>query len=82
MHALSFKYNHSFKLKSFGLFIGNKNIRELTNDGYTYLRIELMDHDCVWKYAEYSYFNVESAISKYRLHVNGYTGNAGKSFCI
>lgn len=59
------------------LCLGNRNIHELTNDGYTYLRIELMDHDCFWKYAEYSYFYVESDSNKYKLHVNGYSGDAG-----
>lgn len=57
--------------------LGNRNIHELTNDSYTYLRIEMMDHNCVWKYAEYSTFYVESENWKYRLHVNGYSGNAG-----
>lgn len=60
------------------LHLGNRNIHELTDDGYTYLRIELMDYDNVWKYAEYSTFHVESDSFKYRLHVNGYSGNAGK----
>lgn len=59
------------------VFLGNQNIHELTNDGYTYLRIEMMDQDCVWKYAEYSTFNVESGSFKYRLNINGYSGNAG-----
>lgn len=59
------------------LRLGNLNIHGLTNDGYTYLRVELMDHDCIWKFAEYSNFYVESKSSKYRLHVNGYSGNAG-----
>lgn len=49
----------------------------ITNDGYTYLRIEMMDHDCVWKYAEYSTFYVQSGSSKYKLQVSGYSGNAG-----
>lgn len=59
------------------LCLGNQNIHELTIDGYTYLRIELMDHDCVCKYAEYSHFYVESGSSKYRLYVDVYSGNAG-----
>lgn len=42
-----------------------------------YLKIEMMDHDCVWKYAEYSTFHVESASFKYRMHANGFSGNAG-----
>lgn len=61
----------------FFLCEGNQKIHELTDDGYTYLRIEMMDHDCVWKYADYSTFYVESGSSKYRLHINGYSGNSG-----
>lgn len=56
---------------------GNRNIHELTDDGYQYLRIEMMDHDGVWKYAEYSTFHVESASLKYKLHIDGYSGDAG-----
>lgn len=42
-----------------------------------YLRKEMMDPDCVWKYAEYSTFYVQSGSSKYKLLVSGYSGNAG-----
>ena len=37
----------------------------------------MMDHDCVWKYAEYSMFYIEDASDKYELHIGGYSGNAG-----
>lgn len=37
----------------------------------------MMDQDCIWKYAEFSTFYVESGSFKYRLHVDGYSGNAG-----
>lgn len=37
----------------------------------------MMDQDCVWKYAEYSTFFVESGSFKYRVNVTGYSGNAG-----
>lgn len=57
--------------------LGNRNIHELTDDGYTYLRIEMMDDDGVWKHAEYSTFYVDSGSSEYRLNVSGYSGNAG-----
>ena len=57
-------------------FSGNRNIYELTSDNYRYLRIEMMDHDCVWKYAEYSMFFIEDATNKYRLHIGGYSGDA------
>nr|XP_034309492.1 fibrinogen-like protein 1 [Crassostrea gigas] len=72
-------YENGFGSRGSEFWIGNRNIHELTNDGYTYLRIELMDHDCIWKYAEYSYFYVESDSNKYKLHVNGYSGDAEDS---
>lgn len=37
----------------------------------------MMDQDCVWKYAEYSTFYVESDSFKYRLNITGYSGDAG-----
>lgn len=37
----------------------------------------MMDQDCIWKYAEYSTFYVESDSLKYRLSVTGYSGDAG-----
>lgn len=77
MHSQSIKIFIFFLNFFFCLRLGNRNIHELTNNGYTYFRIEMMDHDSVWKYAEYSTFNVESGNFKYRLHVNGYSGNAG-----
>ncbi|XP_065930298.1 ficolin-2 [Magallana gigas] len=72
-------YEDGFGSTESEFWLGNRNIHELTNDSYTYLRIEMMDHDCVWKYAEYSTFYVESENWKYRLHVNGYSGNAEDS---
>lgn len=58
-------------------YLGNRNIHELTNDGYTHLRIEMMDHDGVWKHAEYSTFYVDSGSFEYRLNVSGFSGNVG-----
>lgn len=37
----------------------------------------MMDQDCIWKYAEYSTFYVESDSFKYKLNVTGYSGDAG-----
>ncbi|XP_061185514.1 ficolin-2-like [Saccostrea echinata] len=83
--SVNFKQNWTQYQRGFGspdseFWIGNENIHHLTNEGYTHLRIELMDHDCVWKHAEYSTFYIEGATSEYRLHVSGYSGNAGDSF--
>ncbi|XP_052681262.1 ficolin-1-like [Crassostrea angulata] len=73
------EYENGFGSHDSEFWLGNQNIHELTNDGYTYLRIEMVDQDCVWKYAEYSTFYVESDSFKYRLNVTGYSGDAGDS---
>ncbi|XP_062597398.1 fibrinogen-like protein 1, partial [Saccostrea cucullata] len=61
-------------------WLGNKFIHQLTADGHTILRIELEDHDGNTRYAEYNSLTVEDASDNYRIHVTGYSGNAGDSF--
>ncbi|XP_062574443.1 ficolin-2-like [Saccostrea cucullata] len=83
--SVNFKQNWTQYQRGFGsrdseFWIGNQNIYYLTQEGYTHLRIELMDHNCVWKYAEYSNFYIDGENTEYRLHVSGYSGNAGDSF--
>ena len=41
------------------------------------LRIELEDFENEARYAEYQSFTVADAESKYRLDINGYSGDAG-----
>ena len=42
------------------------------------LRIDLGSFAGESRYAEYSTFNVDSAVDKYRLTITGYSGDAGK----
>ncbi|XP_048755555.2 ficolin-2-like [Ostrea edulis] len=82
--SVNFKQNWATYETGFGsrdseFWIGNENIHLLTTKGYTHLKIELMDHTCAWKHAEYNVFHLDDASQKYRLDVSGYSGNAGDS---
>ena len=46
-------------------------------NGYTILRVELEDGS-ESAYAEYSSFSIADENDKYRIHVSGYAGTAGK----
>lgn len=58
-------------------WLGNDNIHLLTNQDYYKLRVDLMDWEKKKKYAEFDYFLVESEDQAYKLHIDGYTGDAG-----
>ncbi|XP_078321189.1 ficolin-1-like [Crassostrea virginica] len=73
-------YKAGFGSSDSEFWIGNANIHALTSDGYTFLRIELMDHNGNWKYAEYGSFYIEDQNNNYKMHVSSYSGNAGDSF--
>lgn len=56
---------------------GLDNIRVLVQNGYTVLRVELED-GAETAFAEYSSFYIAGEADKYRIHVSGYSGTAGK----
>jgi len=58
-------------------WLGNDNIHYLTNQDHYSLRIDLMDWQKVNREANYEYFMVEDELQGYRLHVDGYSGDAG-----
>ncbi|XP_076805268.1 microfibril-associated glycoprotein 4-like [Clavelina lepadiformis] len=60
-------------------WLGLDNIHEMTRGGGCRLKIELWDFDGNQAHADYSSFSIESAENLYRLHVSGYSGNAGDS---
>ncbi|CAK8690188.1 unnamed protein product [Clavelina lepadiformis] len=60
-------------------WLGLDNINEMTRGGGCRLKIELWDFDGNQAHADYSSFSIESAENLYRLHVSGYSGNAGDS---
>ena len=50
----------------------------LTSQNNYSLRIDMDNFEGESRYAEYSTFNVDSDVNKYKLNVGGYSGNAGK----
>ena len=60
-------------------WLGNDLLRQLTVNGSYKLRLDLQARDTngTWRYAEYSSFIVFTERYNYRLHVSGYSGNAG-----
>jgi hypothetical protein len=58
-------------------FLGLETAYQLTSDRPATLRVELEDFDGETRYAEYSYFRLESETLGYRLFVDGYSGDAG-----
>nr|XP_020477878.1 fibrinogen alpha chain [Monopterus albus] len=83
--ALSFNRTWAEYRKGFGsvdaqgkgeLWLGNRNIHLLTNQGETMLKVELEDWEGGVASAEYT-IKVGSEEEGYPLHVSGYTGDAG-----
>ncbi|KAL7648014.1 UNVERIFIED_CONTAM: hypothetical protein RMT77_001630 [Armadillidium vulgare] len=60
-------------------WLGLENLYSLTNSRQYELRIELGDFANKKAHAHYKRFYVEGESQGYRLHVNGYSGNAGDS---
>ena len=60
-------------------WLGNDVIHALTNRNKYGLRIDLWDWEGNKAFAEYSEFFIENEANGYKLHVNGYSGNAGDS---
>ncbi|XP_060069192.1 ryncolin-1-like [Ylistrum balloti] len=60
-------------------WLGNKNIHALTASGLYELRVVLEDFQGNRKVANYRSFSVGDASSKYRLSIDGYSGDAGDS---
>jgi len=58
-------------------WLGNDLLSQLTQNGRYKLRFDLQFQNLSWSYAEYSSFAVLNEANNYRLHVSGYSGNAG-----
>ncbi|ELU18722.1 hypothetical protein CAPTEDRAFT_166059 [Capitella teleta] len=60
-------------------WLGNDFISLLTSEQPQQLRVDLEDFEEGAKYAKYSKFSVAPSHDRYRLHVSGYSGDAGDS---
>ncbi|XP_035670244.1 microfibril-associated glycoprotein 4-like [Branchiostoma floridae] len=73
------EYKLGFGNKSGEYWLGNDNIHLLTMRKNYKLRITLKDWSADTRFAEYSTFRVSGEADGYRLHISGYSGNAGDS---
>ncbi|XP_062889699.1 angiopoietin-2b isoform X1 [Mobula hypostoma] len=60
-------------------WLGNEYIHLLTSQSPQVLRIQLKDWNGNEAYAVFDYFFLESEEQKYRLHIKGYSGTAGRT---
>ncbi|XP_059159793.1 ficolin-2-like [Physella acuta] len=71
------EYKSGFGDFSLGNFyLGNENVYLLTANRQTELRVDVILNGQNY-FAKYSSFNISSEADGYRLHVDGYTGDAG-----
>ncbi|CAC5371409.1 Ryncolin-2,Fibrinogen C domain-containing protein 1-A,Ryncolin-1,Ryncolin-3,Fibrinogen C domain-containing protein 1-B,Fibrinogen C domain-containing protein 1 [Mytilus coruscus] len=61
-------------------WLGNKYSHLLTSQSDYELRIDLEDFENQRRYAKYSTFEIAGSEDKYRLTIEGYTGDSGDSF--
>ncbi|XP_023684829.2 angiopoietin-2a [Paramormyrops kingsleyae] len=60
-------------------WLGNDFIFQLTNPNPYVLRIQLMDWEGNSAFSQYDQFALNSEAQKYRIHLKGYAGTAGKT---
>ncbi|XP_076086143.1 uncharacterized protein LOC143056860 [Mytilus galloprovincialis] len=70
-------YEHGFGDLNGEFWLGNRNIELLTSIGTHELRINLEDWDGSKRYANFKNFKIDGASNKYKLHISGYSGDAG-----
>ncbi|XP_071145026.1 fibrinogen gamma-B chain-like [Mytilus edulis] len=70
-------YENGFGDLNGEFWLGNKMIALLTSIGTHELRINLEDWDENKRYANFKNFKIDGASDKYRLHISGYSGDAG-----
>uniref|UniRef100_A0A1W7R9L4 Ryncolin n=1 Tax=Hadrurus spadix TaxID=141984 RepID=A0A1W7R9L4_9SCOR len=74
------EYKAGFGKLDQDFWLGNDKIYGITNQGNYTLRIDMKDKEGEKKYATYREFWIENESQDYRLHVSGYSGDAGDSF--
>jgi len=72
------EYKNGFGSLNSEFWLGNDKIHELTKNE-SILRIEMVDEDGVFYWAQYDKFMVQNEKSKYKLRIDEYSGNATDS---
>ncbi|CAL1265616.1 unnamed protein product [Larinioides sclopetarius] len=73
------QYKQGFGSLDKDFWLGNDAIFALTNQGAYNVRFEMQNANGVRAYANYDSFWLDDEENKYKLHISGYSGNAGDS---
>ncbi|XP_072176351.1 ficolin-1-like isoform X2 [Diadema setosum] len=60
-------------------WLGNDKIYQMTSQRNYELRIDMTDEEGSTRFAKYEFFRIDNETMKYRLHIDGYLGDAGES---
>ncbi|GFQ68912.1 techylectin-5A [Trichonephila clavata] len=72
-------YKDGFGTLNEEFWLGNNNIHALTNQGHYTVRFDLQQKNKGRAYALYDKFWIDNEDQKYKLHISGYSGDAGDS---
>jgi len=70
-------YKDGFGSLGSDYWLGNENVHLLTSSGKYKLRFEMLSAVVGWVSAEYDSFQLDSEAGLYKIHVDGYSGDAG-----
>ena len=70
-------YKDGFGSLGSDYWLGNENVHLLTSSGKYKLRFEMLSAVVGWVSAEYDSFQLDSEAGWYKIHVDGYSGDAG-----
>jgi len=69
-------YRQGFGDPNGEFWLGNENLHHLTTQGDYALHIDMWDLEGTYMWAEYDYFKVDDETANFKLHIDGYKGNA------
>ncbi|KFM77347.1 Techylectin-5A, partial [Stegodyphus mimosarum] len=73
------EYKRGFGNISYDFWLGNENIFSLSNQGLYSIRFDLADEKGESRYAVYDIFAIDDENKDYKIHIKGYSGDAGDS---
>ncbi|XP_035232356.1 techylectin-5A-like [Stegodyphus dumicola] len=71
------EYKDGFGNVNNDYWLGNENIFSLTNEGLYSVRFDITDKDGISRFALYDIFAIDDENKNYRIHIKGYSGDAG-----
>ncbi|KFM77344.1 Techylectin-5A, partial [Stegodyphus mimosarum] len=71
------EYKEGFGNANNDYWLGNENIFSLTNEGLYSVRFDITDKDGISRFALYDIFAIDDENKNYKIHIKGYSGDAG-----